>query len=220
MTREELLQEVGKKVNISSFKSLSQRTIDEELDDVLGDFGDDDAANDAIVTKLANRLKRMDGNLHFSVSQEIKRAQEEMSRKNADKRVDDKEVIEDKGNHLDTQVQALLDRIAKLETDAKERDARESKDKTLASVREGLKAKFGQSNIPMNDFFANIALSKLDIEESDTVGSLVMKAETIYTSDMKAAGLIPDTKPRKGDQGGGNDRIDERMWDDIASRMG
>ena len=138
MTREELLQEVGKKVNISSFKSLSQRTIDEELDDVLGDFGDDDAANDAIVTKLANRLKRMDGNLHFGVSQEIKRAQEEMSRKNADKRVDDKEVIEDKGNPLDTQVQALLDRIAKLETDAKERDASESKDKTLASVREGL----------------------------------------------------------------------------------
>ena len=72
MTREELLALVNKEVDTTKFKSLSQKTINEELDDVLEDFGDDEASNAKLVTKLANRLKRMDGNLHKNVSDEIK----------------------------------------------------------------------------------------------------------------------------------------------------
>ena len=60
MTREELLTLVNGKVNTTSFISLSQKTIEEELDDVLDELGDDEEVNDRIVTKLANRLKRMD----------------------------------------------------------------------------------------------------------------------------------------------------------------
>ena len=73
MTREELLALVNKEADTTKFKSLSQKTINEELDDVLEDFGDDEAANAKLVTKLANRLKRMDGNLHKNVSDERKK---------------------------------------------------------------------------------------------------------------------------------------------------
>ena len=51
MTREELLALVNKEVDTTKFKSLSQKTINEELDDVLEDFGDDEAANAKLVTK-------------------------------------------------------------------------------------------------------------------------------------------------------------------------
>ena len=57
MTKEELLELVNKKEDTSKFKSLSQRTIDEELVDALEEIGDDESANDKVVTKLANRLK-------------------------------------------------------------------------------------------------------------------------------------------------------------------
>ena len=71
MTREELLELTNKEVDTTKFKSLSQKTINEELDDVLEDFGDDEEANSKLVTKLANRLKRMDGHLHINVSDAI-----------------------------------------------------------------------------------------------------------------------------------------------------
>ena len=81
MTREELLNLVNKEADTTKFTSLSQKTINEELDDVLEDFGDDEEANSKIVTKLANRLKRMDGNLHKNVSDEMKKNRAEAERK-------------------------------------------------------------------------------------------------------------------------------------------
>ena len=81
MTREELLNLVNKEVDTTKFTSLSQKTINEELDDVLEDFGDDEEANSKIVTKLANRLKRMDGNLHKNVSDEMKKNRAEAERR-------------------------------------------------------------------------------------------------------------------------------------------
>ena len=81
MTVEELLSLVNKEVDTTKFKALSQKTINEELNDVLDEFGDDEAANAKIVTKVANRLKRMDGNLHKNVSDEIKKSREEAERK-------------------------------------------------------------------------------------------------------------------------------------------
>ena len=81
MTVEELLSLVNKEVDTTKFKSLSQKTITEELNDVLDEMGDDEARNAKIVTKLATRLKRMDGNLHKCVSDEIKKSREEAERK-------------------------------------------------------------------------------------------------------------------------------------------
>ncbi len=61
MEREELLGLVNAELGDNRL-TLSERTINEELDDVLGDFGDDQEANTAMVARVANRLRRMDGN--------------------------------------------------------------------------------------------------------------------------------------------------------------
>jgi ElaB/YqjD/DUF883 family membrane-anchored ribosome-binding protein len=90
MTREELLALVNKEVDTTKFKELSQKTINEELDDVLEDFGDDEEANSKLVTKLANRLKRINGNLHKNISDEVKKSKEEAERKKKEEDSDDR----------------------------------------------------------------------------------------------------------------------------------
>ena len=222
MTKEELLELVNKKADTSKFKSLSKRSIDEELVDALEEIGDDESANDKVVTKLANRLKRMDGNLHANVSAEVRKAKEEAERKAREEK-EGKEIKDGEGGEGGNQSEefkALLARIEKMEQDAKEREAKAAKKAVLASVKEGLKSKFGDAKIEMNDFFADIALGKLEIGDDPDVTDLVTKAESIYTADMKKAGLNPSAKPRETNDGGGrSDHIDEHLWDDIADRF-
>lgn len=80
MEREELKELVNKSLGSTQLK-LSERTINEELDDVLGDFGDDEGTNAKLVERVANRLKRMDGNLHADVSKEVKEYKENAEKK-------------------------------------------------------------------------------------------------------------------------------------------
>ena len=119
MTREELLNLVNKEADTTKFTSLSQKTINEELDDVLEDFGDDEEANSKIVTKLANRLKRMDGNLHKNVSDEMKKNRAEAERKK--KKEEDERQKQGEGN-VDDRYQALEDKLNKLLAANEERD--------------------------------------------------------------------------------------------------
>ena len=220
MTKEELLELVNKKEDTSKFKSLSQRTIDEELVEALEEIGDDESANDKVVTKLANRLKRMNGNLHSNVAAEVKKAKEEAERKKKEEEEKRKAEENGGGENQSEEYKALLARVEKMEQDAKEREAKAAKNAVLASVKEGLKSKFGDAKIEINDFFADIALGKLEIGDDPDVTELVTKAESIYTADMKKAGLDPSAKPRETNGGGGgSDHVDEHLWDDIADRF-
>lgn len=216
MTREELLDLVNEKVDTSKFKSLSQKTINEELDDLLEDFGDDESANDKIVTKLANRLKRMDGNLHKNVSDEIKKDKAEKERKEKEKR--EKETKEDET--VDPKYAALEEKLNQLLKANEERSKAEAKKAVLNSVKSGLKDKFDNAKLEMNDFFLETALSKLEIPDEDAdVQSLVSRAEKIYTADYKRA-TGSKAIPSKGSSGTHNtqDQIDEHEFDDIVKR--
>lgn len=217
MTREGLLDLVNEKVDTTKFKSLSQKTINEELDDLLEDFGDDEAANDKIVTKLANRLKRMDGNLHKNVSDEIKRSQAEAKRREKEKK--DKEETEET-TEVDPKYAALEEKLNKLLQANEERSKAEAKKAVLNSVKSGLKDKFEHANLEMNDFFLDTALSKLEIPDEDAdVSELVSKAERIYTADYKRA-TGSTAIPSKGSQETHNheNNIDEHEFDDIVER--
>ena len=216
MTREELLDLVNEKVDTSKFKSLSQKTINEELDDLLEDFGDDESANDKIVTKLANRLKRMDGNLHKNVSDEIKKDKAEKERKEKEKR--EKETKEDE--NVDPKYAALEEKLNQLLKANEERSKAEARKAVLNSVKSGLKDKFDNAKLEMNDFFLETALSKLEIPDEDAdVQSLVSKAEKIYTADYKRA-TGSKAIPSKGSSETHNpqDQIDEHEFDDIVKR--
>lgn len=216
MTREELLALVNKEADTTKFKSLSQKTINEELDDVLEDFGDDEAVNAKLVTKLANRLKRMDGNLHKNISDEIKKSKEEAERKKKEEEEERKRKEGKKDDDPDDKYSKLLEKLEALEKANAERDKKAARKATIESVKAGLKDKFDKANLELNDFFLDTALSKLEISDDADVAELVSTAENIYTADYKRANG-GNAVPRKGSSApsGEEKKIDEHEWDDI-----
>lgn len=216
MTREELLALVNKEVDTTKFKELSQKTIDEELDDVLEDFGDDEEANSKLVTKLANRLKRINGNLHKNISDEVKKSKEEAERKKKEEEEERKRKEAKKGDDPDDKYSKLLDKLEALEKANAERDKKAARKATIESVKAGLKDKFDKANLEMNDFFLDTALSKLEIPDDADVVELVSAAENIYTADYKRANG-GNAVPRKGSSApsGEEKKLDEHEWDDI-----
>lgn len=216
MTREELLALVNKVVDTTKFKELSQKTINEELDDVLEDFGDDEEANSKLVTKLANRLKRINGNLRKNISDEVKKSKEEAERKKREEEEERKRREAGKDDDPDDKYSKLLEKLEALEKANAERDKKAARKATIESVKAGLKDKFDKANLEMNDFFLDTALSKLEIPDDADVVELVSKAENIYTADYKRANG-GDAVPRKGSSAssGEEKKLDEHEWDDI-----
>ena len=220
MTKEELLSLVNKEVDTTKFKSLSQKTINEELDDVLEDFGDDEAANAKLVTKLANRLKRMDGNLHKNVSDEIKKSKEEAERKKKEEEEERKRKETAKNDDPDDKYNELLKEIKALKEANAERDKKAARKATIESVKAGLKDKFDKANLEMKNYFLNAAIAKLEIPDEDAdIDDLVSKAEKIYTAEYKEA-TGENGIPAKGQRtsGGGSSTEDDKFMDEIAER--
>lgn len=229
MTIEELLELVNKKEDTSKFTSLSKKSIDEELNDVLGEMGDDDDENDRIVTKLANRLKRMDKNLHKNIADELKKSREEAERKKKEeeerkrKRNRAKEAEEndddDDGDGDDDRIAKLLAKVEALEKASAERDKEAARKATLESVKAGLKEKFDKAGLELNGFFLKTSLSNLEIPDKDAdIDDLVSEAEKIYTADFKEATGekgIP-SKNHTSSPGGGGD--DDKFMEEIAAR--
>ena len=220
MTREELFGKVNEKVDTTKFKSLSKKTINEEIDDVLEDMGDDESMNDKIVTKLANRLKRMDGNLHKNVSDEMKKNKEAEEERKKEEEEAKRKKEEEKGetdSKSDELIKKLTERLDAMEKANKERDTKAAKEATLEAVRKGLKDKFEKAGLELNGFFVKTALSKLDLQDENAdVSELIAKAEKLYNADVKEADYVPSTKPHNGGGGGGN-QDDDKLWDDIAN---
>lgn len=220
MTREELLALVNKEADTTKFKSLSQKTINEELDDVLEDFGDDEAANAKLVTKLANRLKRMDGNLHKNVSDEIKKSKEEAERKKREEEEERKRKELDKEDNPDDKYNELLKEIKALKEANAERDKKAARKATIESVKAGLKDKFDKANLEMKNYFLNAAIAKLEIPDEDAdIDDLVSKAEKIYTAEYKEA-TGENGIPAKGQRssGSGSSTDDDKFMDEVAER--
>lgn len=215
MTIEELLELVNKKEDTSKFTTLSKKSIDEELNDVLGEMGDDDDENDRIVTKLANRLKRMDMNLHKNIADELKKSREEAERKK--KEEEERNGKKDGEDTPDDKYDKLLAKLEALEKANEERDKKASRAATIEAVRKGLKDKFDKAKLELNDFFLDTAISKLEIPDKDAdVTDLVSKAEGIYTTDFKrATGNTAIPRMGSGSSSGGGRTIPDDEWDDI-----
>lgn len=221
MTREELLALVNGKLTGVKL-TLSEKTINEELDDVLEDFGEDSEANDRLVERIANRLKRMDGNLHADVSQQVRDYKKKAKERQIKQDKTDEPEGEDKTDEeeIPKWAKSFIDEFRADRDARKKREADDAKNALMDSVKNGLKAKFEKAGLQVNDFFVKTALSRIEIpEENADVSSLIAKAEVLYNEDTKAAGWVPDTKPRPGGGGGNNDVIDEHEFDDIAASV-
>lgn len=204
MTREELLEKVNGELG-STKLTLSDRTINEELDDALVDFGDDEDANAKLVTRVAGRLKRMDGNLHFDVSAEVKKLREKDGEGKKLEPTGEKKPAQKQPSDGDNDELAEIKRqLAEMKADRERRDAEAAKNATLTSVRKELHAKFRAAGVEANEFFVDSAMLKLTMPEGEIdVSALAEKAEKQYYSDLKAAGMEEYQGPRRGIENGG-----------------
>ncbi len=198
MEREELLGLVNAELGDNRL-TLSERTINEELDDVLGDFGDDQEANTAMVARVANRLRRMDGNLHADVSAEVRKYKEKAGQATppANNNAGQKE------QGTSDEMRKLLERIEGLEKHNEEQAKASARQRVASDVKSALKHKLEKAGFAANDYFIRAALAKLQIsDETNDVASLADKAERLYNADMKEAGFDPEAMPRFGGGGG------------------
>lgn len=219
MTREELLALVNNELG-STRLTLNERAINEELDDALGDFGDDKAANAKMVTRVANRLKRMDGSVHTAVAHEVEEYKKNHKPTEPDKKKDKKDK-EGEGDGSEPSLKDIMAELKALKDERKAEKAAAAKKDLLASVRKGLEDKFTQSGTKLNPFFAKTALSKLEIPEKEAdVKQLVADAERLYNADVKEAGYDPDGPHAGGGSGGTKEKIDEHEWDDVSKIVG
>lgn len=220
MEREELKELVNKSLGSTQLK-LSERTINEELDDVLGDFGDNEEANAKLVERVANRLKRMDGNLHADVSKEVKEYKENAEKKQKEGNEGGFKKDEGRDNSESEIMKELKNLRAELDEERnarKQEQTERAKHATMDSVRKGLREKFENAGLKINDFFAKSALSKLEIpSENVDLKSLVEKAERLYNADIKEAG-IEIGKPHAGGNGGGKEEKED--WSDVGNIVG
>lgn len=220
MEREELKELVNKSLGSTQLK-LSERTINEELDDVLGDFGDNEDANAKLVERVVNRLKRMDGNLHADVSKEVKEYKDKAEKKQKEgteggsKKNEGNEGSE---SEIMKELKSLRAELDEERNARKQEQAERAKHATMDSVRKGLREKFENAGLKLNDFFAKSALSKLEIPNEDVnLKSLVEKAERLYNADIKEAG-VEIGKPHAGGNGGGKEEKED--WSDVGNIVG
>ena len=156
---------------------------------------------------LENKHAEIIGNTHAFITKE---GTEGGSKKNEGNEGSESEIMKELKN-----LRAELDE----ERNARKQEQTErAKHATMDSVRKGLREKFENAGLKLNDFFAKSALSKLEIpSENVDVKSLIEKAERLYNADIKEAG-IEIGKPHAGGNGSGKEEKED--WSDVSNIVG
>lgn len=234
MEREELLQEVqgviaadGKQLS----RSISEETINAELDDELENIGDDAEANKKVYSRIAKRLLRIDGNIHSNVSREVKDYKDRLGKQNPKVNPKQNKSNEENGGDDDTPewVKKLTERIEAIEKSRKDKEDAAAKNAVIEAVKKGLRDKFKEGNIDVNEYIYKQTIRDLEIPETDEgknvdTDALVKKMETAYYKNLKEAGLdkkqtgrVHNGAPRSG--GNIKSRLDE-MFAKKSAREG
>lgn len=215
MEREELLQEVQSVIEADGkqlSRSISEETINAELDDELENIGDDEEANKAVFSRIAKRLLRIDGNIHSNVSREVKEYKEKVAKtpKTNDKTPKDGEEGGEE-EEIPKWAKAITDRLDNIEKSRKDRESAEAKNAAVDTVKKGLREVFKKANIEVNEFIYKQTLRDLEIPETEDgksvdTDSLIKQMERAYYRNLKEAGLDKSqtAKPHSGakNQGG------------------
>lgn len=195
--REELRTKLDEHLESNQISlTISDETINGELDDVIEDLAEDAEVDDALLEKIAKRLKRIDGNLHADVSREVKKLRGQKTPPKS-KKVTKKSTKNEDGDDDDDdddELEALKKRLNDLEESQKKRAKQDSDEKILGNVKKGLKAKFEKAGIEVNQYIMKQTLRDMvipEVEEGQKVdiSDLVDKMEKAYHKNLKEAGL-------------------------------
>ena len=231
MEREELLQQVTESIEADGKQlspSLSEESINGELDDVLDDIGEDEEANKKIIAKLAKRLLRMDGNIHSNVSREVKEYKKKASASAAAEQQTTGDGDASKGDDTPSWAKALLARVDAIEENRKKEAEAGAKDAAVNAVKKGLRAKFKEADIEVNEWIYKQTLRDLEIPDAEDgvsidTDALVRKMERAYYRNLKEAGLDKKdaAKSRYGSrEGGSSESAADRFFAKKGKREG
>src|SRR3712207_1975851 len=135
MEREELYKLVKEALGSTQLIRVTKRTIEGELDDELDNFGEDEDKNSELVAKIANRLKRMEGNLQHDLAEKIKESREEAEKKRKEREEEEAKKNKSKKEEDDVPqyIKDLQDELIKLKNDRKQEQRSEEHTSELQS---------------------------------------------------------------------------------------
>lgn len=232
MEKEELVSIVNGELG-STKLTISERTFNEEIEDVLGDFGDDKEVNTAIISRLVKRLKRIDGNLHADVGAENRKYREQFEKDWNEKHPGNQSGRSGNGGtgnggngnggngepewfkryreEQDAKYKALED-------ERKEEKARAQKDAVLKQVKDGVDTLFAKAGITPNAYILKQTMRDIDITADSNIDGAIKDVEKAYYRNLKDAGIVEDGKPHKG--GDGSSKVASAMWAKKKAREG
>lgn len=208
MEREELRSKVDESLESSQVTlTLSDETINGELDDALEGITEDAQVDDKYVAKIAGRLKRMDGNLHKDVSTQVKIYKKAHPAPKITKPEEEPKDGDNEGKDWDKApawAKAMKADVEAMKQTHKAESEKQANDAVVETVRKGLKAKFKSAGVEGNDYILRQTLRDIVIpetEEGESVDTdeLTKKTEKLYYKNLKEAGLAgSQASPRRG----------------------
>lgn len=222
MEREELRTKVNDSLGGTQL-TLSERTINEELDDVLETVTDDAQVDDAFVERITKRLKRMNGNLHADVSAESKKYKEQFEKDWKEKHPEGGGTKKDgDGGEEPEWFKKYREendkKLQQYETERKEKETKEKKASVLKSLNEGIRKKFKEAGEECNEYILKNTIRDAEVNEDSDVEALIKSVEKEYYKNIKAAGL-DGVAPRSGKYSA-DTKIADALWAKKAAREG
>lgn len=192
MDREELKTKINNALG-STKLTLSERTINDFLDDALVGITDDDVTDD-FVTRKVNMLKSIDGNLHSDVSEQVKAYRDKLPKQEPDpdpKPKDDTKPQESDDNGVSKELEELKKRLQAFEDEAKKADEAKKREKELAELRDAFTARFDEAGAKVNTYILKQTLR--DFDGDGSMSDKVKALEGKYYENLKEAGFDYDS---------------------------
>lgn len=192
MEREELRTRINDALG-STKLALSERTINDFLDDALVGITDD-AVTDDFITRKVNMLKSLDGNLHSDVSVEVQRYKDNMTKPEPEPKPEPKSVEpakEPDDGGVSKELEELKKRLQSFEDDRKKADEEKKREKELRELKEAFTAHFDEAGARVNTYILKQTLR--DFNGEGSMSEKVKALEGKYYDNLKEAGFDYDS---------------------------
>lgn len=193
MEREELRTKIDAALG-STKLTLSERTINDFLDDALVGITDDADVTEDFVTRKANVLKSMDGNLHSDVSEEVQRYKDSLQKPPKDKDKHDDDDSDDDDSHKGkgddgsaAEIEDLKNRLKAIEDERQKAAEERQREADRKELHDAFKTNFDKAGVKVNDYILKQTIRDFDGEGS--IEEKVKALESKYYENLKEAGF-------------------------------
>lgn len=193
MEREELRTKIDAALG-STKLTLSERTINDFLDDALVGITDDADVTEDFVTRKANVLKSMNGNLHSDVSEEVQRYKDSLQKPPKDKDKHDDDDSDDDDSHKGkgddgsaAEIEDLKNRLKAIEDERQKAAEERQREADRKELHDAFKTNFDKAGVKVNDYILKQTIRDFDGEGS--IEEKVKALESKYYENLKEAGF-------------------------------